>query len=107
MNLVSGIVIGTAIAVFSVGIWGLVSRTSLIKMVMGIEFLGKGVSLLFIFGGFAGGDTGVSQAVVFTLIVIEAVVAAMALALVIVLWRTWGTLDNGVITLHLKAGGSR
>ncbi len=44
--------------------------------------------------GFAAGNTGVSQAMVFTLIAIEAVVAAVALALVILVKRTTGSLDS-------------
>lgn len=80
-------------ALYVIGAYCLVARSSLIRMVMGLEFLGKGVSLLFIFGGYLSGDTGVSQAVVFTLIAIEAVVAGLALALVILVRRQWKTFD--------------
>jgi NADH-quinone oxidoreductase subunit K len=66
-------------------------------MVIGLEFLGKGASLLLITAGYAAGDTGVSQAVVFTLITIEAVVAAVALALVILVKRTTGSLDSSML----------
>ena len=72
----------TAGALFIVGLACLVARQNLIKLVMGLEFLGKGVSLLFVLGGYLAGDVGLSQAVVFTLIAIEAVVAGVALALV-------------------------
>jgi len=92
-------------ALFATGLGGLIARTNLIKMVMGIEFLGKGVCLLFILGGHLYGDTGTSQAVVFTLIVIEAVIAGVALALVILLRRRWKTFDNTVISRILKGGG--
>jgi NADH:ubiquinone oxidoreductase subunit K len=80
-------------ALFAIGLGSLIARSNLIKMVMGLELLGKGVSLLFILGGYLAGDTGVSQAVVFTLIAIEAVVAGLALALVILLCRIWKTFD--------------
>jgi multisubunit Na+/H+ antiporter MnhC subunit len=75
-------------------------------MVMGLEFLGKGVSLLFILGGYLAGDTGISQAVVFTLIAIEVVVAALALALVILLRRAWKTFDSAAIS-RFSLGGDR
>ena len=91
-------------ALFATGLVGLISRTNLIKMVMGIEFLGKGVSLIFILGGYLSGDTGISQAVVFTLIVIEAVVAGLALVLVILLKRTWKTFDSATISNLVKEG---
>ena len=72
-------------ALFAIGLASLIARSNLIKMVMGLEFLGKGVSILFVLGGYLAGDVGVSQAVVITLIAIEAVVAGVALALVILL----------------------
>jgi len=73
-------------------------------MVMGLEFLGKGVSLLFILGGYLAGDVGVSQAVVLILIAIEAVVAGVALALVILLRRAFKTFDIAAIS-WLSRGG--
>lgn len=91
------VVLITALALFALGLACLSAKAHLIKMVMGIEFCGKGVSLLFILGGSLSGSTGLAQAVVFTLIAIEAVVAGVALALVIVLMRAYGTLDSAAI----------
>jgi multisubunit Na+/H+ antiporter MnhC subunit len=93
-------------ALFAIGLYSLIARSNLIKMVIGLEFLGKGVSLLFILGGYLAGNTGLSQAVVFTLIAIEAVVAGLALALVILLRRTWNTFDISRIS-QLARGGER
>jgi len=89
---------------FAVGIYALVARTNLIKMVIGLELMGSSVSLIFITGGHIAGNVGVSQAVVFTLITIEAVVAAVALALVIIARHTWKTLDIVSITRHTREG---
>jgi len=89
---------------FAVGIYALVARANLIKMVIGLELMGSSVSLVFITGGYIAGDVGVSQAVVFTLITIEAVVAAVALALVILARHTWKTLDIVSITRHTRKG---
>ena len=87
----------TGAALFACGLVCLVSRSHLIKMVMGLEFLGKGISVFFILGGYAAGNVAVSQAIVFTLIAIEAVVAGLALALVIVLRHTWKTFDSSAL----------
>ena len=92
-----------AIALFAAGLIGLIAKSHLIKMVMGLEFCGKGVCLLFIAGGYAAGQTGVSQAVVITIIAIEAVVAAVALALTIVLKKNYRTLD--AVAIFRKTGG--
>ncbi len=100
------IILIVAGAFFAIGIGSLIARCNLIKMVIGLEFLGKGVSLLFVLGGFLSGDTGVSQAVVFTLIAIEAVVAGLALALVILARRVWKTFDIAAIS-RLAPGGER
>lgn len=91
-------------ALFAVGLACLIARSHLIKMVMGIEFLGKAVSLIFILSGYLSGDVGASQAVVFTLIAIEAVVAGVALALVILIKRVWKTFDNATMTRLLQGG---
>ena len=100
MNLMTALLVAIAGILFAVGLAGLIGRNNLIRMVIGLEFLGKGASLLLVTAGFAAGDTAVSQAVVFTLITIEAVVAAVALALVILVKRTTGSLDSAM------AGGS-
>lgn len=96
MNATSAILLALAASLFAVGLAGLIGKGNLIRMVIGLEFLGKGVSLFLITAGYAAGDTGLSQAVVFTLIAIEAVVAAVALALVIVVKRTTGSLDSAM-----------
>jgi NADH-quinone oxidoreductase subunit K len=102
-----GVVILTvAGALFATGLYCLVAHGNLIKMVMGLEFLGKGVSLLFILGGHLSGTTGVSQAVVFSLIAIEAVVAGLALAFVILAKRVWESFDIAAIS-RLPPGGER
>jgi len=98
----TAILLAVAAGLFAVGLAGLIGRTHLIRMVIGLEFLGKGASLVLITAGYAAGDTGISQAVVFTLIAIEAVVAAVALALVILVKRTTGSLDSSMVTTIVK-----
>ncbi len=99
------VLLGIAASVFSIGVGCLIGRANLIKIVIGLELMGSGVSLVMITGGYLSGDVGTSQAVVFTLITIEAVIAAVALALVIVARRLWKTLDITFITRILQEGG--
>jgi NADH-quinone oxidoreductase subunit K len=98
------VVLAVAGGLFASGIACLIARRHLIKMVMGLEFLGKGVSTVFVLGGYIAGDGAVSQAVVFTLIAIEAVIAGLALALAIVLQRTHRSFDSAVILRHVWEG---
>ena len=107
MDATVAVLLGVAGALFASGLACLVARANLIKIVIGLELLGKGVSLLFITGGYLSGDTASAQAVVFTLIIIEAVVAAVALALVILAKRTWKTLDVGTIAAKSRGGEDR
>ncbi|MCX6689927.1 MAG: NADH-quinone oxidoreductase subunit K [Methanoregula sp.] len=93
-------------ALFAIGLACLMARRNLIKMVMGLEFLGKGVSLIFILGGYLSGEMGLSQAVVFTIIAIEAVVAGLALALVILARKRWQTFDSAAIFRLTRGGGT-
>ncbi len=100
------VILVVAGALFAIGMGALIARGNLIKMVIGLELLGKGVSLLFVLGGYLSGDTGISQAVVFTLIAIEAVVAGLALSLVILARRVWRTFDIAAISRR-SPGGER
>ncbi len=88
-------------AFFGLGLLCLTSKSNLVKMVIGIELMGKAASLSFVLGGFLNGNTGLSQGVVFTIIAIEAVVAALALALIIIGKGAFGTLD--IETINAKA----
>jgi len=80
-------------SLFGLGLFCLISKANLIKMVIGVELMGKAVTLSFILGGFLNGNVGLSQGVVFTIIAIEAVVAALALALAIIGRGSFDTLD--------------
>jgi multisubunit Na+/H+ antiporter MnhC subunit len=91
------VAIAVAGGLFAVGLGALVAKPHLIHVIIGLELLGKSASLVLITAGYAAGDTTISQAVVFTLIAIEAVVAAVALALVVRLKRTYGTMDIALI----------
>jgi multisubunit Na+/H+ antiporter MnhC subunit len=89
---------------FAIGLGALVAKPHLIHVIIGLELLGKGASLVLITAGYAAGDTALAQATVFTLIAIEAVVAAVALALVVRLKRVYGTMDIALIAQGLRGG---
>jgi len=100
------IVLGVAAALFSVGLMALVSRTHLIKLVMGLQFIEKSACLIFILGGYLSGAPGTSQAVVFIIIAIEAVITGVALALVILVRQLWDTFDYSQLSEILSGGGN-
>ena len=89
--------LGFALGLFALGLYAVVGKESLIRILLGIETMGKGVTLSFVTAGYALDQLGTAQAFVFTVIVIEVVVTAIALALMIRLQRSTGRLDVGAI----------
>lgn len=76
-----------SILLFLLGIYCIISQPNLIKIVIGLEIMGKGVLLNFVTAGFFQNNTGVSQAMVMTAILIDAVIVAVILALVVNVFR--------------------
>ena len=108
-----------AIGFFVLGIYCLLFRRNLIKMVIGLELLTDGVHVFLISSGF-GSETGtpiapimtgkflsgelfeqfasqsvdpIPQVLVLTSIVIDIAIVALALSLAILLYRKYGTLN--------------
>jgi multisubunit Na+/H+ antiporter MnhC subunit len=81
------------VALVVAGLLALVLKPNLIKVLIGLELLGKAATLTFILGGFLANDLGRAQAIVFTVIVIEVIVAALALALMVNVYRKTGSLS--------------
>jgi NADH:ubiquinone oxidoreductase subunit K len=79
--------------VFLIGFIGLIAMRNLIKLLIAMEVLTKGVSLALIASGFVQRNPYLMQTVVVTLIVVEVVVVAVALALIINIYRRTGSLD--------------
>ncbi|MGD9495868.1 MAG: NADH-quinone oxidoreductase subunit NuoK [Armatimonadota bacterium] len=78
---------GVGIALFVIGLYATITRTNLLQLVIGLEVMARGVSLVFIVAGGATNTMSAAQAIVITTIVIEAVTVAIALSLVVAAWR--------------------
>ena len=103
---------GTAVLIILIGLYGALVKKSLLKIVIGLSIMEAGVNLLFVTVGYLKGGTApifspkgielaeqgvkmvdpVPQALVLTAIVIGFGVTAVALSLVIRLWRHHHTL---------------
>ena len=104
---------GGILLLTAVGIWAILSRRNLIKVIMGIVIIETGVNLLLVAVGFISdrsapileGDTGLSgsaagsvvdpipQALVLTPIVIGLATTALALVAAVGYYRKTGTLE--------------
>ncbi|MGD1005318.1 MAG: NADH-quinone oxidoreductase subunit K [Methanoregulaceae archaeon] len=69
------------------GLYSVIAQRNLIKIIIGIEIMGKAVILNFITGGFYQNNTGIAQAIVVTAILIDAVIVAVILALIVNVFR--------------------
>lgn len=75
------------------GLYAIMRKPNLIKIIIGLEIMAKAALLSFI-----GSGGGSIQSVVIIVIAIDAIVAAMALSIVVNVWKQNKTLDVGKIT---------
>ena len=86
------------IALFGVGLYGLLITRNLIKLVLVLQILVKSVVLALVLAGRLGGDLGLGQSVAATVIVVDTIVAVVGLALAVQVRRRFGTLDASKIS---------
>ncbi|MDD4183252.1 MAG: NADH-quinone oxidoreductase subunit K [Candidatus Omnitrophica bacterium] len=82
------------IMLFIIGIYCISITFNLIRALLGVEILIKAVTLLIIIAGFVSGRTALAQAVVISLIVIEAVAITVAVGIVIGIHSHNNSLDT-------------
>jgi NADH:ubiquinone oxidoreductase subunit K len=68
-----------------IGLYTLLLAKNLIRMLIGFEIMTKGVTLAFISAGNANGRIALSQSLVITMIVVEVISIATALAIVMLI----------------------
>lgn len=79
------------------GLYCVVATRNFIRLLIGLEIVTKGVTLLIILGGYLSGHMALAQALAITLIVIEVVVIAIAAGIVIAIYRKNGSLDANLM----------
>jgi NADH-quinone oxidoreductase subunit K len=92
------IILVGVVALLGVGLYGLLITRNLIKLVMVLQLLVKSAILALVLAGNVGGNPGLGQSTAVTVIVVDTIVAVVALALVVQVRRRIGTLDVSQIT---------
>lgn len=87
------IVAGGALAIFAVGLYGLLVIRNMIKVVVALQILVKAALLALVAAGKASDQVNLSQSLAMTVIVADTVVAVIGLALAVQIKRVLGTLD--------------
>ncbi len=78
---------------FAIGLYALMVMRNLIKVVIGLQILGKAAVLALVAAGHLQGQVNTGQSLALTVIVADTIVAVMGLALAVQVRRFFGTLD--------------
>ncbi|HNT29790.1 MAG TPA: NADH-quinone oxidoreductase subunit K [bacterium] len=85
--------LAVGIIILGLGVYAIVFFRNLVKIFLGLEVFSKGIALIFLAAGSANGKLALAQSFVVTYIVIEAVLATVALSLIVHTYQNYGTLD--------------
>lgn len=92
---IAGIVI---LGLLAVGLYALLAVRNLIKVIIALQIMVKGVLVAFILAGRLRGDMALAQTMALVVIVADTVVAVVGLALAVQIHRHTGTLDTKALT---------
>jgi NADH:ubiquinone oxidoreductase subunit K len=81
------------LGLIGIGLYGLLITRNLIKVVVALQVLVKGALLALVAAGAASGKINLGQSLAVMVIVVDTVVAVIALALALQVKRRMGTLD--------------
>jgi multisubunit Na+/H+ antiporter MnhC subunit len=89
---------GAAALLIGLGIYCLLTMKNMVKLLIGIEIIAKGVTLALIATGFAKNNLMLAQSLVISVIVVDVAVLATALAIIISINRHTKSLDVRKLT---------
>ena len=81
-----------AVALLAIGFLGVLAGRNVLKTLIGIEIMSKAAILTFIATGYA-----TAQGIVVLLILIDAIVVAVVMALAVAVYRQYDTLDSNAL----------
>jgi multicomponent Na+:H+ antiporter subunit C len=89
---------GTSIAItMGLGIYCLITQRNLFKMLIGLNILSKAAALCLAVGAADTGDIATGQSLMISVMLVEVVVTAVALSIMVNVYRHYGSLDTGDI----------
>jgi len=75
------------VLLFLIGLFCLLTRRNIIKQVIGLKIMLQGVTLSLVHAGHLRGDVRLAETMVISALIVEAVVIAIALALIVNVFR--------------------
>lgn len=94
MSIFFAILIVAVVLVLGVGAYSLIVTRNLMRILLSVEILMKGATLLLIGAGYITGDMATAQAFVITVIIIEVVLLVVATGIVLGVYKANGTLNT-------------
>jgi len=88
-----GVGLVAVLGLLAVGFYALLASRNLIKVVIGLQLLVKGVVLALVLAGTANGRLQVAQSLAVTVIVADTIVAVIGMALAVQVRRRTGSMD--------------
>ena len=82
------------VILLGIGLYGLLVSRHLIKVIIGLQIMVKSAILALVIAGDAVGRIEMAQSIALTVIVVDTIVAVLALALAVQIKRQTGTLDS-------------
>jgi NADH-quinone oxidoreductase subunit K len=82
---------------FIAGVYCVVMTRNMMRALIGLEIITKGVTLLLILAGYVTGNMATAQAIVITLIIVEVVVIAITAGVILCIYRHTNSLDRSQI----------
>lgn len=94
MNLsIPFIVALTILGLAGIGMYCLLASRNLIRVIVGLQLIIKGVALAFVLGGNLSGNVNLGQTLGLTVIVADTIVAVVGLSMAVQIRHSLGTLD--------------
>jgi NADH-quinone oxidoreductase subunit K len=87
------LLLGCGLLVMMLGVYMLILYRNLLRLIIAVEIVAKGVTLIFLSAGIYRQDIGFMQSLVVTFIIVETVLAAIMLALAVRAHKIYGSLD--------------
>ncbi len=87
------LLLGSGLLVMMLGVYMLILYRNLLRLIIAVEIVAKGLTLIFLSAGIYRQDIGFIQSLVVTFIIVETVLAAIMLALAVRAHKIYGSLD--------------
>jgi NADH-quinone oxidoreductase subunit K len=87
------LLLSCGILLLMIGVYMLILYRNLLRLIIAVEIVAKGVTLVFLAAGVYRQDIGFIQSLLVTFIIVETVLAAIILALAVRAQKIYGSLD--------------